>query len=214
MFKRRTPKSYAEMILHTLYPRGGWARASRYVMHRLTRLPDPAYKIARGIAVGVFVSFTPFYGLHFLISAALAWLIRGNVVAALLATFFGNPLTFPVIATLSVELGSWMLGQEHIPAKLILDAITGAPIELWSNLAAIFTGAEVAWPRMALFVNTVFLPYLVGGLGPGLLAGIVVFFLTRPVIVAYQAARARRTRAQYERRRAREERERRAHTEG
>jgi hypothetical protein len=30
-----------------------------YVMHRLRRLPDPPHKIARGIAAGVFVSFTP-----------------------------------------------------------------------------------------------------------------------------------------------------------
>ena len=198
MFKRRRPRSYSEIVAHSLYPRGGWRRASRYILHRLTRLPDPAYKIARGISAGVFVSFTPFYGLHFLFSAGLAWAIRGNVLAALLATFFGNPITFPIIATLSVELGSWMLGRPSVPPRVILDAITGVPLELWENLAAIFTEAPVAWPRLGEFMEHVFLPYLVGGLGPGLVAAMIVFYLGRPLISAYQSARIRRMKLRFD----------------
>ena len=77
-------------MAQALWPRGGRRRAFLYVRHRVNRLPGSPEQIGRGIWVGVFITFTPFYGLHFGISALLAWMIRGNVIAALLATFFGR----------------------------------------------------------------------------------------------------------------------------
>lgn len=202
MFKRRRPRSFPESVAGIIYPPGGWARASRYIAHRLRRLPDPAHKIARGIACGVFVCFTPLYGLHFLLSAGLAWMIRGNVLAALLATFFGNPLTFPIIATISVELGAWMLGRDPVPLPQIVSAFSYASVELWSNLAAIFTSEPVRWQRLAVFLDSVFWPYLVGGLLPGLVAAIVTYYVSYPFIHAYQRARIMRLKRKIERMRA------------
>ena len=112
MFKRRKPRSYSQLATEMIYPRGGWRRASQYVMHRIRRLPDQPQRIARGFAAGLFVSFTPFFGFHFMMAALVAWIIRGNIVAALLGTFVGNPLTFPFIAVLSVTLGRRMLDVE------------------------------------------------------------------------------------------------------
>ena len=88
VFKRRKPKSYYEAFTESLYPRGGWRRATQYLVHRVRRLPDPAHKISRGIAAGVFACFTPFFGLHFVVATLIAILLRGNIMAALLATFF------------------------------------------------------------------------------------------------------------------------------
>ena len=84
-------------MLEFFWPRGGWGRAARYVQHRLHRLPDTPETIARGIFAGVFTTFTPLYGLHFIVAATLAWLVRGNIIAALLGTFFGNPLTLLMV---------------------------------------------------------------------------------------------------------------------
>ena len=198
MFKRRTPRTYLEAVAHFFYPRGGWTRAARYIAHRLRRLPDPAHKISRGIAIGVFVSFTPFFGLHFLISAVFAWAIRANMVAALLATFFGNPVTFPVIAALSVELGSIMLGREPVPLQKVVSAFSYTSMELWSNVGAMFTSRPVEWTRLPDFVGTVFWPYLIGGLGPGLIAAGLAYWLSNPLIHAYQRARLRRLKKRLE----------------
>ncbi len=198
MFKRRTPRTYYESAVQAFYPRGGWRRASRYVMHRLQRLPDPAYKIARGISAGVFVSFTPFYGLHFVLAAGLAWVMRGNMLAALLATFFGNPVTFPIIAAISVEIGSVLLGQEPVPLPQVLTGFSYASMEIWSNLAAFVTGDVVSWEHLPAFTRSVFWPYLVGGLAPGILAGAIAFTISRPIITAYQKARIRRLKKRFE----------------
>lgn len=205
VFKRRTRRSFRQWIGESIWPRGGWGRAASYVWHRLRRLPDPPHRIARGVAVGVFVSFTPFYGFHFILAILLTYILRGNVFASLLATFFGNPLTFPIIATVSVELGSWMLGLPgDMPLYRIVGAFSRASLELWANTKAIFTPAETHWDRLGVLFGDVFLPYLVGGIVPGIIAGTICYMITHRVISAYQKGRIARLRKRVEKRRAAE----------
>ncbi|MCP5036744.1 MAG: DUF2062 domain-containing protein, partial [Rhodobacteraceae bacterium] len=186
MFKRK-PRTYLRMFAEFFYPRGGWYRAAGYVIHRVRRLPDPPHRISRGIAAGVFVCFTPFFGLHFLSAAILAFVIRGNILAAVLATFFGNPLTFPIIAEISITLGSRMM---HLPIDVHLPQIVGAfgraLSALWFNFTAIFTTAEADWAGIGRFFWRIFLPYTIGGLFPGAVAAGIAYALSRPVITAYQ----------------------------
>lgn len=201
MFKRRNPKGFTRSLVEFFYPRGGWGRASRYIVYRLRRLPDPAHKISRGIACGVFASFTPFYGFHFITAGLVAWAIRGNILAALLATFFGNPITFPIIATISVNLGTWMLGFPRVPGNEILSGFSHASVELWGNFAALFTSATADWTHMSRFFTRVFLPYLVGGLIPGIIAGFAVYFMANPIIASYQRGRIAKVKERFEARR-------------
>lgn len=201
MFKRRRPRTYVELFARTFWPRGGWHRAARYVVHRLRRLPDPAYKISRGIAAGVFVCFTPLFGLHFVLSALLAWAMRGNILAALLATFFGNPLTFPFIGALSMEIGTWVLDQPHMPLPLAFGAFSDASLELWRNFVAMFTPQPTEWASLFAFWDRVFWPYLLGGLLPGVLFAGASYVLSKPVIAAYQKARVARMKKKFEKKR-------------
>lgn len=191
------------MVSESFYPKGGWRRASQYVVHRLRRLPDPSHKISRGIAAGVFTSFTPFFGLHFLCSAALAWLMRGNILAALLATFVGNPITFPIIAAISMEIGSTILGIKALPLPLVLGSFTEAANDLRRNFVAIFTDDVTQWAGLIRFWDRVFLPYLVGGFLPGLAAAVASYFLANPLILAYQKARVARLKKRFAKRRER-----------
>lgn len=201
VFKRRTPRTYFQALSQSLYPKGGWRRAGRYVLHRLRRLPDPAHKISRGIACGVLVCFTPFFGLHFLLAAALAWLINGNMMAALLSTFFGNPLTFPFIAAVSMELGSWMMGRPPIPLPYVVTSFSEATVELWRNMIAIFTSDLTHWARLRQFFHGVFLPYTVGGILPGIATAAAFYFLSNPVLAAYQKARVARLKKRFAKKR-------------
>lgn len=190
MFKRRKPLSYAQMWTEMFYPRSGWKRATKYVLHRLRRLPDHPHRVARGWACGIFISFTPFFGFHFMGAAALAWLIRGNILAALLGTFVGNPLTTPFIALTSVGLGRRMLGVEgKFTPHLIFDEFTRASGELWNNLLAPLTDRQAHWDQLWQFNEQIFTPYIVGGLLPGLAVAVAAHYLTVPLIRAYHRHR-------------------------
>ena len=203
VFKRRTRRTWRQILADSVWPKGGWLRAGSYIWHRLRRLPDPPHRIARGVAAGIFASFTPLYGFHIVVAALLTWLMRGNVLASLLATFVGNPVTFPFIATLSVELGNWMLGNPgSMPIHQIVGAFSSATLQLWYNVRALFGPQPMYWDRLADLAQTVFLPYLVGGIAPGIAAGTVGYMATHRLVAVYQKSRMKRLKKQVEKRRA------------
>ena len=216
VFKRRDRRSWLRVVGESLWPRGGWGRAALYVKHRIRRLPDKPHRIARGIFSGVFVSFTPFYGLHFITAFMVAKAIGGNILAAMLATFFGNPLTFPFIAAISLKIGYWLLGLEPAPGvrqelqerieagefhqhmnQNLMSKFSGAFADLWGNFRAIFTDDVANWDRLSLFYHEVFLPFLVGGIIPGLIAGLIAYHVTLPIITAYQNRRQKRIKKRF-----------------
>jgi uncharacterized protein (DUF2062 family) len=175
------------------WPRGGWARAFHYIKHRLRRLPDPPHRIARGVFAGIFVTFSPFFGLHFFFAAALAWIMRGNIVAALLSTFVGNPLTFVLIAASSLQTGYFLLGMRAPDGETAERSLGGkfvdAGTDLKHNLWAMFTEEPADWSHLQLFYDEVFFPYMIGGLVPGLIAGLIGYYVSLPLIQAYQNRR-------------------------
>jgi uncharacterized protein (DUF2062 family) len=175
------------------------------VLHRLRRLPDSPHRICMGIACGAFVSFWPTFGLHFVLAALVAILLRANILAALLGTFFGNPLTFPIIAVTSMQLGSWILGYEVSMGFGQVMAATGrATSELMHNLWAPITGDSVHWGRLSVFFWRVFLPYTLGGSIVGLPCSAALYFLCMPLVLAYQRRRMARLQARFEAARARD----------
>lgn len=101
-----------------IWPRMGWRRYLLYLRHKLGRMQGTSYSIAAGFAAGASMSMTPFMGFHFLLSALLAWLIRGNLLASAIGTAVGNPWTFPLIWMSSYEVGCWILGLDPRAAAL------------------------------------------------------------------------------------------------
>lgn len=191
VFKRRDPKSWPRSVRDALWPQGGWARAFHYVKHRMRRLPDSPERIARGIFAGVFASFTPFYGFHFFIAAGLATLMRGNVLASLMATFFGNPLTYVPIGVAALSTGHWILGgpMDEGVHRSFGGKFVDAGADLKDNFIAMFNDAHADWTRLEIFYDEIFFPYMVGGILPGLFFGSLCYYLSVPVIRVYQKRR-------------------------
>lgn len=171
----------------------------------MRRLPDSPERICVGIAAGLYVSFLPLYGLHFLTAALVAWICRGNILAALLGTFYGNPLTFPLMAAGGMELGGWLLGKEvRMSVGGVMEAVGRAASELFHNLASVITGDPVHWGRLARFFSEVYLPYMIGGLLLGLPFAVAAYLVHLPLVRAYQRGRQKRLRARFEAARQRE----------
>lgn len=169
ILKRRDRPPFWARVREVLFPRKGLRRPVGYALARLRRLGDSPHTVALGFACGVFVSFSPFLGLHTVLALALAWLLRGNIVAALIGTAVGNPLTFPIIVTVSLQLGWAILGPGD---AVVPETMTFGWV--FDNLGAVF------WP------------WLVGGVVPGLVAASLGYWLIARAVAAWRAARATR----------------------
>ncbi|WP_209598779.1 DUF2062 domain-containing protein [Ruegeria sp. HKCCSP351] len=200
VFKRRDRRSPVQVASELVYPRGGWTRAFHYVKHRVRRLPDSPDRIARGIGAGVFASFTPFYGLHFLVAAIGARLIKGNILAALSGTFFGNPLTYVPIGVICLQTGHFLLGTEYEEGDTqgLMGKFADAIGDLKNNLLALFTDRVADWHGLGQFYDDVFYPYMIGGIIPGIVAGIICYYLSLPLILTYQLRRRAKIKAKFE----------------
>lgn len=184
MFERRNKLSFAAKVRGFFWPSAGWRRASKYVFHRVARLPGTPYTLAAGFACGAAVSFTPFVGFHFVLSALLALVLRANVVASAIGTAVGNPWTFPFIWVWIYESGRWLTSRGgEVPAALNFPRLFSTMMDALLRFDGRYL-VETAGP--------VFWPMLVGSLPTAIVVWALFYLGLRPVIASYQRRRAKR----------------------
>ena len=69
--------------------------------------------ISAGFAVGVFISFTPFFGFHTAMAIAAAFIFRLNKVTCLTGSCINTPLTVVPVLGLSYKLGQDIAGPSR-----------------------------------------------------------------------------------------------------
>jgi hypothetical protein len=182
MFKRREKPKLHHRARDFLWPSLGWKRSTEYLFHRIGRLPGTAHNIAAGFACGAAISFTPFVGLHFVIGALCAWVIRANIMAAIIGTAVGNPWTFPFIWTLIYNLGRWMgaAGNGSAASEPDFTTIFSSCMDALLRYDPVYL-FETAWP--------VLWPMFVGGLPTFVVVWFGVYLTLRPLIEKYQSRR-------------------------
>lgn len=109
LFRSRYQLSYREKLRLLLWPRRSFSRSFCYYGKRIMRITASPHAIAAGLAIGVFAAFTPFFGFHFIIAVILAYLLAGNIGAAVLGTAVANPLTLPFIWGGTYEFGRFII---------------------------------------------------------------------------------------------------------
>ena len=169
LFRRREAESWWEKARVHLWPRRSFSRSGRYVLYRLRRLSATPHAVALGFAVGVFSALSPVLGTQMMMAALIAWIVGGSIVAAILGTFIGNPLTYPLFWYSTYEVGNWMLGTRG--AKHNIDLSNGI---FQSSLAHL-------WPILK--------PMTVGCIPVGLLLAGVSYVIVKPMVDAYQHRR-------------------------
>lgn len=194
ILKRREKPPFWTRVREFFAPRKGFWRGFGYIGKRMRRLPDNPHRIALGFACGAFASFTPFFTLHFFLAAGIAWLLRGNIVASLFGTIVGNPFTFPLISAAALWLGRWILGRggEGSDFEAITHAFAEAFNSIWATMKSWVGYGPSMMDGVLVFLDEVFLPYLIGGMLPGLAAGVLSYYIIGPVIGAYQKRRRKK----------------------
>jgi len=181
MFLRREKPSKLRRIADFFWPSIGFKRSTRYIGYRLARLPGTPYSLAAGFAFGAAVSFTPFVGLHFVLSGLLAWIFRANILASAIGTVVGNPWTFPFIWTATYNLGHWMLirdGQNE-------SAFTASTMDtFFHNLMM------DGWQSVTDVFSNVIFPMLVGSMPLFVVVWIIFFYPLNILIRKFHLKRA------------------------
>ncbi len=179
MFRRKQKKSIIQRCVGFLWPQMGWMRTANYWGARVNRLPGSVYSIAMGFACGAALSFTPFVGLHFILGGALAWIMRGNIVASAIGTAVGNPWTFPFIWFWIYKLGLWMGFGVKKPYQINLDfaALFGQASEALLKFDYNYL-IETAWP--------ILWPMLMGSIPTAIVMWLFFYYLIKYIINYYR----------------------------
>lgn len=99
-------------------------------------LDDPPWRIAVSLAVGVFVSFTPFWGAQTLLALALATVFRLNRVVTVTGTWINLPWFAPF-----VYAGALGVGRAILPH---VEGIRGMWLALLVGTSIVGAAAAVA----------------------------------------------------------------------
>ena len=139
-----------------------------YYKLKLARLPASTYAISSGFACGAMVSFTPLLGLHFLLAIAFAYIIRGNIIAALIGTVIGTPLTFPFIWSLIYNIGVYVSNKNpsNLKSEINIEMILNQTYEI-------------------------FIPMLIGSAILAIPVGLTTYLITYSFISSYKKTKIR-----------------------
>jgi len=87
---------------------------------RLLDLRDSPHAIAGGAAIGMFMGFSPLFGLKTLLCLLLAWVLRCNPIAAVITVSLHDVVTpfWPFLLRMEYDIGYWILSHPHaLPPK-------------------------------------------------------------------------------------------------
>ena len=87
----------------------------RAQLREALHLRETPQRTALAFALGVFIAFTPTYGLHFVSVIVLAWAFRLNFPALLVGALINNPWTIAPILGVTMWTGFFLLGMPEIP---------------------------------------------------------------------------------------------------
>jgi uncharacterized protein len=91
------------------------ARSFRALLRQLLHLQESPRRTALAFALGVFIAFSPAYGLHFALVALCTWLFGLNCIALLAGALINNPWTIIPILGATYWTGAFMLGRADTP---------------------------------------------------------------------------------------------------
>ena len=167
----------------------------RFVKFRILHVDDSPQRMARGIAAGFFIAYTPVLGLHMLLALIFAQLIRANKALAVMAVWICNPLTFVLIYYPSYRLGNFLLPFFHDRPQVELDqiqAMIGQTFSVNYMLVHFFTADY--WKQVASVFTKIGLEMFIGGIVLGAIVAKIGYWIAYYFIIGYRTRKqARKT---------------------
>ncbi len=180
LFKRKKPLTFWKKIKNFIWPQIGFKRAGKYIYLRILRIKDNPKGVAKGLALGIAISITPFVGFHVILIGILCWIFHGNFLAGALSSLLGNPITFPFIWYVT-----YLLGIAILPIST--ESIDLSPLPLFEMFGHFI---KSIWTlNLSLFVEKVFptwLPMLIGSIPLFIISFVLVYTASLKILGARQ----------------------------
>ena len=104
------------------------ARALRERFVALLHLDDPPWRVALALAVGVFISCTPFVGFQTLLALLVAAVARLNAAVVVTGTWLNLPWFMPFVYAGALKIGAWLLRDLRDLADWSLALLVGSTL--------------------------------------------------------------------------------------
>jgi uncharacterized protein len=148
----------------------------RFFIYRVLHVDDTPHRIALGVAIGIFITWTPTIGLQMALVVAIAALLRANKIVGVPFVWISNPVTLVPIYGPNHWLGTKILGGNYDFDQLrpFVEAVaTGGN---W------FERLHAAWDAMW----RVFWPLWLGSAVVGGVLAVITYFVIRYAVVRYR----------------------------
>jgi uncharacterized protein (DUF2062 family) len=139
------------------------------------RLDDPPHRIALALAVGVFISCTPFWGFQTILAVLVAMLLRLNRAATIAGAWLNLPWFAPFVYGASIKVGEAFLPAGRAVATPLTDLVRQP--------------GGLSWPSLWEWLHGVSLALLLGSVVVGAAAGAVTYFIAFGLIARRRAGR-------------------------
>ncbi len=163
----------------------------RFLKLKILHVSDTPKRIAMGGAIGMFVAWSPLFGLHLLIALLIALVMRANKIVALVVVWVANPLTMVPVLYGDYRVGlmiTKLFGSENTAENSqVKEGFAKIRAE---GLGSIFS-AEFWQKSWEMFCGNV-TEVIIGSVVMGLLAAAVTYWMMYHAIVWHRKKKPRR----------------------
>jgi uncharacterized protein (DUF2062 family) len=162
-----------------------------FVKFRILHVDDTPQRIARGIAVGLWVAVTPLVGVQMALALAGAILFRANKALAVMCVWLSNPFTTVPIYGPCYLVGRFLMGRIHPDVQPSQVGEHLSRILSFSNLVTSFHSSAY-WKEVAEVFGKIGLEVSIGCFILGTLYAIVGYYATYWIVTNHRAKSGRR----------------------
>jgi uncharacterized protein (DUF2062 family) len=152
-------------------------QVQRFVLHTVLHADDPPHRLALGLAIGMFITFTPTVGFQMALVVFLAWLLRANKVVGVPLVWISNPATIVPIFYLCYRLGRFVMSGDAVGLQW-WDELSHPTAPWWSQTA-------FYWQRF----TEIAAPLWVGSLVVATIVGYATYYISYYTIYGYRMKR-------------------------
>ncbi len=163
----------------------------RWFIYRVLHVDDTPHRIALGVAVAIFVTWTPTIGLQMLLCVLIAALLGANKFVGLPFVWLSNPLTVVPIYWPNFLLGNWILQGRHSSESFWNAARHAMTFQAEGNLVMRIIGRIQSWWAATI---DIFLPLWLGSLLIATLLALGTYLIISRVVTAYRFRQTARRR--------------------